>query len=153
MLTNFEIMQSPLGSKVNFFFDAVAFNLKNRKKLKRFINYIFKTEKADLRSINYIFSTDNSLYKINRKYLNHNSLTDIITFDLSEKNQPIEADVYISIDRVKENALDLQTSFNKELHRVIFHGSLHLCGFKDKSMTQKQIMRNKEDYYLSKYFS
>ena len=152
MLTNFEIMQSPLGSKVNFFFDRVVFNLKNRKKLKRFINHIFKNEQTDLRSINYIFSTDNSLHKINRKYLNHNTLTDIITFRLSEKRQPIEADVYISIERIKENAFNLEITFTEELHRVIFHGALHLCGFNDKKRSQQAVMRSKEDYYLYKYF-
>jgi rRNA maturation RNase YbeY len=146
-------MSSLLRLKVNFFFDEVVVNLKNQKKLKLFINYIFMEEKAALKSINYIFSTDKALHKINKKYLKHNTLTDIITFKLSNKNQPIEAEVYISIDRVKENASHLQTSFTKELHRIIFHGTLHLCGFNDKSKVQKKFMTSKEDYYLSKYFS
>jgi len=143
-------MHPPL-SKVNFFFDGVALNLKNRKSLKRFISHIFEKEKCDLKSINYIFSTDKTLHKINKRYLNHNTLTDIITFCLSNKSQPIESDVYISVERVKENAMHLRISFSEELHRVMFHGALHLCGFTDKTKSQKAIMRFKEDFYLSKY--
>jgi rRNA maturation RNase YbeY len=145
-------MQFRLSSKVNFFFDGVTLNLKNRKRLKRFIGYIFEKEKCSLKSINYIFSTDKALHKINKKYLNHNTLTDIITFCLSDKNQPVESDVYISVERVIENAVHLRTSFREELHRVMFHGALHLCGFTDKTKSQKAIMTLKEDFYLSKYF-
>ena len=89
--------------------------------------------------------------EINRQFLKHDYYTDIITFDLSDTNA-IHAEVYISIERVKENATTLKASFKSELHRVIFHGALHLCGYKDKSDTEKKKMRQKEDVYLSCYF-
>jgi len=127
--------------------------LKNRENLKKYIISIFRLEKKNLASINYIFTNDRGILDINRRYLNHDFLTDIITFELSGKNQPIISEVYISVERVKENAAIHNTTFKEEIHRVIFHGILHLCGFNDKLKKQAQIMRAKETYYLSKYFS
>lgn len=101
-------------------------------------------------SINYIFCTDNALLKINRQFLNHDFYTDIITFDLSESTS-VRAEVYISVDRVKDNAQEIGVSFKSEVHRVIFHGALHLCGYKDKSKKEKEKMRRKEEFYLKKY--
>jgi probable rRNA maturation factor len=151
-LTNFEIMPSDARSKVHFFFDAAAPTIRNRKALKTFISSIFKSERKELESINYVFSNDRSVQLINRRYLNHKALTDIITFELSERNGPIIGEVYISIDRVRENALTYGTSFRHELHRVLFHGALHLCGFGDKTVPEMKEMRKKEEYYLTKYF-
>ena len=145
-------MSSDLSSKVNFFFDEVAPTLRNRKALKQFIISIFRNEGKALGSINYIFSNDKSVYKINKEYLNHDELTDIITFRLSEKGRPIIAEVYISTDRVRENAISHGATFASELHRVIFHGILHLCGFTDKTTSGKRKMRKKENEYLTKYF-
>lgn len=88
---------------------------------------------------------------MNKQYLNHDTLTDIITFELSPKETPLTSDIYISIDRIKENAKDFHTSFTNELHRVIFHGALHLSGYKDKTKEQAQLMRSKEEEYLKKY--
>ena len=140
-------------TKVHFFSHDIPTRLKNTANLKHFIEFIFKKELQNLGSINYIFCSDRTILEINTKYLNHDFYTDVITFDLSPNNKAISAEVYISIDRVKENALHLQTTFKEELHRIIFHGALHLCGFGDKSKAQKQIMRNRENHYLSKYFS
>ena len=100
--------------------------------------------------INYVFCTDKVLLEINRKYLKHDLFTDIITFDLSE-SRSVRAEIYISIDQVRENARMLGVSFKSELHRVIFHGILHLCGFMDKSKSEREKMREKEDYYLKRY--
>ena len=109
-------------------------------------------EKQELESINFIFTTDNTVLDINRKYLKHDYLTDVITFDLSETTGPKVAEVYISIDRVTENARIQNTSFKNELHRVIFHGILHICGYKDKTASQSRRIRLREDFYLSRYF-
>lgn len=103
--------------------------------------------------LSYIFCSDSYLLVINQQYLEHDDYTDIITFDLSSSPKEIVGEVYISIDRVKENAHELSVSFNTELHRVIFHGALHLCGYKDKSIKDASVMRFKEDKYLKLYFS
>ena len=137
-------------SKVYFFFQGAKANLANRTKLKKYIQLIFKKEGKQLESINYIFCSDKALLEINRQYLNHDFFTDIITFDLSESNK-VRAEIYISVDRVKENALDLGVSIKSELHRVIFHGVLHLCGYKDKNSLEKEKMRAKEEFYLTGY--
>lgn len=133
--------------KVHFYFEQKGFNLENRNQLKRFIESIFAKEKKRLSHINYIFCSDKRLLEINRKFLNHDFYTDIITFDLSE-GRGTEAEIYISIDRVRENAKNLGYSFKSELHRVIFHGALHLCGYGDKTKKEKEKMRKKEDLYL-----
>ena len=91
------------------------------------------------------------MLEINRQFLTHDFYTDIITFDLSETNA-IQAEIYISVDRVRDNALKLGVSFKSELHRVIFHGVLHLCGYKDKTKGEKEKMRDKEEFYLARYF-
>lgn len=150
MFTNFEIMASK--SKVCFFFEKKFSGLNNRTKLKTFIENLFQREGKSLLNINYIFCSDKRLLKINRQYLNHDYYTDIITFDLS-KNESTEAEVYISIDRVRDNAHQIGTSILQELHRVILHGALHLCGYSDRNEREKSKMRSKEDEYLSEYFS
>lgn len=157
LFTNFENMplynSTPVstGLKVCFFFQDVKLSLANRRELKRYIQSVFKKEGKKLESLNYIFCTDKALLEINRQYLKHDFYTDIITFNLSETNSVL-AEIYISVDRVKENALRLGVSFKSELHRVIFHGVLHLCGFKDKSKGENEKMREKEEFYLANYF-
>ena len=146
-------MASVLYSKVYFFSDGAEPNIKNRKKLRAFIIHIFKKEKIKLGAINFVFTTDQKLLKINKDYLSHDFLTDIITFDLSESHNPIVAEVYISLERVRENALKLGESISSEIHRVIFHGALHLCGYSDKTKIQSKKMRELENYYLSEYFN
>ncbi len=152
LFTNFENMPlSTSKSKVCFFFQGAKVSLDNRTQLKKYIESIFKKEGKKLESINYIFCTDKAVLEINRQFLAHDFYTDIITFGLSEAKAPIQAEVYISIDRVKENARQLGVSFKSELHRVIFHGVLHLCGYKDKSKKDIEEMRGKEEFYLKKY--
>lgn len=137
---------------VNFFFEGVAPIIRDRKKLKQFIISIFEIEKRKLGAMNYIFSTDTVVHSINKKYLNHDILTDIVTFELSEKGESIVGEVYISVERVRENAFEHGVSFANELHRVMFHGVLHLCGFRDKTPFEIKKMREKENFYLKKYF-
>jgi probable rRNA maturation factor len=136
--------------KVCFFFEKRDFSLQNRIWLKAFVESIFKKEKKTLASINYIFCSDKRLLEINRQFLNHDYYTDIITFDLSEGNS-IQAEIYISIDRIKDNAKQLGCTFKSELHRVVFHGALHLCGYRDKAKREKEKMREREDFYLKNY--
>ncbi len=137
---------------VQFFFLHHNVSLVNRKALKQFVAAIFKNEKKPLHSLNYIFCSDDYLLQINKAHLNHNFYTDIITFDLSEPQKGTTGEVYISTDRVKDNAATLGVSIKEELHRVIFHGALHLCGYKDKATTDIKRMRKAEDRYLSRYF-
>jgi len=137
---------------IQFFFIANGVTLNERKRLKSFIDFIFKSEKRELLSLAYIFCSDDYLLKINKDFLNHDYYTDIITFNLSSSRGRVEGEVYISIDRVKENSLNLNTSFQNELHRVIFHGALHLCGYKDKTTQQQMKMRMAEDKCLGSYF-
>ncbi len=144
-------MASPSQSKVYFFFDNVQFSLTNRTALKKFIERIFKKEGRKLDSLNYIFCSDKKLLQINRDYLAHDYYTDIISFDLSASQDGSQGEIYISIDRVRENARKLGLSFKAELHRVIFHGTLHLCGYGDKSKAEINLMRGKENQYLKDY--
>lgn len=112
---------------------------------------LFKKEGCMLRSLNVIFCTDDALLVINRDFLNHDYYTDIITFPINKDKSGLEAELYISIDRVKENAKEGKVSFKEELHRVIFHGCLHLVGYNDKSSQQIKKMREREDHYLRLY--
>ena len=137
---------------ITFHYLVSNFSLKNRSALKTFITALFEKERIVLNSISYIFCSDTYLHQLNKSYLNHDTLTDIITFPLSDENAPIVSDIYISIDRIKENAFTIGTTFQHELHRVIFHGALHLCGYSDKSNQQKKKMRVLEDHYLHAYF-
>lgn len=143
---------APASSPILFFFEKRDFTLRQRTRLKAFLRQLFKKEAKALGSANYIFCSDKRLLEINRQFLNHDYYTDIITFDLSEGTGPVEAEIYISIDRVKENAKALGVSFKKEIHRVIFHGALHLCGYGDKTKHEKEKMRQTEDSYLNQYF-
>lgn len=151
-LTNFEIMPIKGKKNIHFFFDGIRPTLPNRKKLKDFLIFLFASEGVKLDSLNVIFSTDKTVYNINKKFLRHDFFTDIVTFSLAGTGDPIVADVYISIDRVRDNASLQGETFQRELHRVIFHGALHLCGYEDKSKSQTGEMRRKEDHYLSGYF-
>jgi len=126
--------------------------LQDRNKLKLFILDIFKLEKRPLAELSFVFCDDDYLLGINRSYLNHNYFTDIITFDLTEPDsQLVTGEIYISIDTVRENSVRFNCSFREELHRVIFHGCLHLCGYGDKKRGDKVQMRLKEDFYMTKY--
>ena len=136
---------------IRFFYETTGFHFSNRNQLKLFLAKLFKKESTPLQSLNYIFCSDDYLLDINKTNLDHDYYTDIITFNLS-KNSLIEGEVYISIDRVRENAQIEGESMNRELHRVIFHGALHLCGYRDKTTKEQVEMRKKEDHYLNLYF-
>jgi len=128
--------------------------LSNRNDLRAFLHFLTKKEKTKIESIDIIFCDDEYLHTLNVQHLNHDTLTDIITFDLTQnKFQPKIAELYISVPRVKENAKIFKTTIKKELHRVIFHGTLHLCGYKDKKPNEVKLMREKEDVYLNLYFN
>lgn len=137
---------------VQFFFSDISLSLTERSQLKKFIGKLFTREGKELRQLNYIFCSDEYLLNINRQFLNHDYYTDIITFDLSEEPGTITGEIYISVDRVRDNASSLGQTKKFELHRVIFHGALHLCGYKDKSKKDSILMREKEDHYLHLYF-
>lgn len=136
---------------VQFFFLTKNISLAKRKELKSFIEFLFRNEKRKLQSLTYIFCSDDYLLKINQDFLKHNYFTDIITFDLSETKE-IVGEVYVSVERVKENAKNMGVSTTNELHRVIFHGALHLCGYQDHSNIKRTQMRLREDHYLNLYF-
>jgi probable rRNA maturation factor len=153
LLTNSEIMATAKKTKVHFFSHDVTPSLKSTTNLKHFIESIFKNEMQNLDSINYIFCSDKAILEINKKYLNHDFYTDVITFDLSSNNKAIIAEVYISLERIKDNAKQLGHSIKSELHRVLFHAALHLCGYNDKKKKDKEVMRKREDDLLDKYFA
>jgi rRNA maturation RNase YbeY len=137
---------------IHFHYLVPPFHFSNRSGLKRFLYKQLKVEGKSIDTINYIFCDDAYLLQINQQYLKHDTLTDIITFELSPKTQPLLADIYISVERVRENASLFQTSFNKEIHRVIFHGALHLAGYKDKTSNDQTQMRIKENDWINRYF-
>ncbi len=137
---------------VRFFFIKKGFALRDRKKLRFFVELIFKKERKKLQDLSYIFCSDDYLLSINQQYLKHDYYTDIISFGFTRPPKPITGEIYISIDRVRENAWHFNNSQKKELHRVIFHGALHLCGYKDKTPKDKEKMKSLEDKYLDLYF-
>jgi len=136
-------------AEINFFKEDIKFTLREQSRLKNWIRQAFRKEKKRLETFNYIFCSDKYLLRLNKQYLKHNTLTDIITFDTSTSSGSLSADIYISIQRVQENAETFESGFSTELRRVLIHGALHLMGYSDKSAAQKSIMRKKEDAYLS----
>lgn len=124
------------------------FELDNSEEIKSWISKVILEENCSEGDINYIFCSDEYLHKINVEFLNHDTLTDIISFDYSVGKE-LHGDIYISIDRVTENSSHYGTKFIDELDRVIIHGILHYCGYKDKTNEEEKLMRTKEDYYLS----
>ena len=137
---------------VQFFFLQQNISIRNRAALKLFISKIFKQEKRKLQNLSYIFCSDEYLLQINKASLQHDYYTDIITFDLSDSPHQITGEIYISTDRVRDNAATLGVAIKEELHRVIFHGALHLCGYKDKSPKHAKEMRAAEERCLKGYF-
>jgi probable rRNA maturation factor len=138
-------------TRIAFHYMVDPFQLRNRTGLKDFIAQLLKREARRVDHINYIFCSDEEILRVNKQYLDHNFYTDIITFELSAKGDPLLADIYISIDRVRENAVTYGNSFTREIYRVLFHGALHLCGYKDKSKKDIEAMRSKEEEYLNMY--
>ena len=131
-----------------YYHSECDFQLQNEDSISEWLKHAIRLEKKALGEINYIFCDDEYLLKKNQDFLNHDTLTDIITFDYSEENK-LSADIFISIERVKENALIFAVPFEKELKRVIIHGILHLIGYKDKSEEETKTIRSKENFYLA----
>ena len=130
------------------FNSVTAFSLNGEDQVRSWLETVIDTEDKIVGDIQYIFCDDEYLHKLNVDFLNHDTLTDVISFDYSE-GSIISGDIYISIERVRENAVDFKTGFKDELRRVMVHGILHYCGYKDKSAEDVILMREKEDYYLS----
>ncbi len=124
------------------------FKLENQTKISEWISKAINSENCKEGELNYIFCSDDYLHKINVDFLNHDTLTDTISFDYSVGKE-LHGDIYISVERVEDNAKDFDVSFEDELARVMIHGILHYCGYKDKSEEDAKLMRSKEDYYLS----
>lgn len=137
--------------RICFYFLHKPFFFPHRLQLQEFLLQLFKQEGYKIDAINYIFCTDVQLLALNKNYLQHNDYTDILTFELSKKGDPLIADIYISIERVKENSKLFHSTFQKELYRVVFHGALHLCSYNDKTLKDINRIRRKEEYYLTRY--
>ncbi|MFW0714537.1 rRNA maturation RNase YbeY [Pedobacter sp. N23S346] len=133
---------------ISFFTESISYNLPQKLKVKKWIKAAVEKEGFKLQELNFIFCSDEYLLGINRQYLNHDTYTDIITFDNSEQEKQIVSDIFISIERVKENAKTFNTNDFDEVCRIMIHGTLHLLGYKDKGKAAKALMTQKEDEYL-----
>jgi len=140
---------------VRFFDQGVKARLDEKRRLATYLQQLIRRQKPQAKKVDltYVFCDDDYLLEINMDYLNHATFTDIITFDLSETPEKLQGEVYISTERVAENAAKYKVTYEKELHRVIFHGALHLCGFKDKKKADKERMRQEEDLCLQEYYN
>ncbi|MEI7584145.1 rRNA maturation RNase YbeY [Runella sp.] len=134
---------------IHFFNEDVDFKVSHPRKTKAWLKSIAKAESYEVNQLNYIFCSDEYLLTINQQYLNHDFYTDIITFDNSEEEGIVEGDIFVSLDRIRENANELNKPFEEELFRVLAHGVLHLVGYDDINDEQELEMREKEDLYLS----
>ena len=135
---------------IHFFEEGITYKLKHKTALRQWISQTIQAEGFKLKELTYIFCSDSYLLQINQQYLNHDTYTDIITFDNSDMEKVIVGDIFISIERIRENAAKFSITETEELHRVIIHGALHLLGYKDKTLVTKQKMTQKEDFYLNK---
>lgn len=139
-----------MNSKINFFSEDVKFVLKNKKIIRDWLNSTIEEEQSTAENINYIFCSDKYLIEINLKYLKRETLTDVISFNFNEINEAIQGDIFLSIERIKENSLNLGLAFENEVFRIMIHGLLHLIGYEDTKPEEKALMTKKEDCYLSK---
>ena len=137
------------SSNINYFSENINYSLNEEKRISRWLHLIAKSENFKISELNYIFCDDKFLYSLNVEYLNHDTFTDVISFDYSEGTGQIIGDIYISIERIFENANIFKKTIDNELYRVMAHGLLHLFTYSDKTKSEKSIMTNKEDYYLS----
>lgn len=133
---------------ITYFEEDIKFKLKQKESIRGWIVNTINTEGYKLKSLSFIFCSDNYLLQINQQYLNHDTFTDIITFDNSDQGGLVMGDIFISVDRIRENATQLQITETDEMHRVMIHGVLHLLGYKDKNVDDKKKMTQKEDFYL-----
>ena len=132
------------------FSSTTSFNLTSQERVSLWLLDVINKEEKAIKEISFNFCNDKELLKVNQEFLSHNNLTDIITFDYSDSSGII-GEILISTERVKDNALDFDQPFDVELRRIMVHGILHLCGYKDKSDDEKILMTKKEDFYLSRY--
>lgn len=136
--------------RISFFEEDIQYNLKDKLKVKQWIKDTIAAEGFKLDELTYVFCSDEYLLQINQQYLDHDTYTDIITFDNSSEDKVITGDIFISIERIRENAAKFNQSVTDELHRVIIHGALHLLGYKDKTAADSKNMTQLEDKYLDK---
>ena len=136
---------------IHFFSEEIRFTLKEKLNRKRWLTKIATNAGFKIKELNYVFCSDEYLYQMNRDYLKHDTYTDIITFDNSEKKDDIEGDIFVSIDRVRENAKTNAQEVETEMNRVLAHGLLHLMGYKDKSKEEAALMRLKEEESIKLY--
>ena len=136
---------------IHFFSEEIRFTLKEKLNRKRWLKKVATNAGFKIKELNYVFCSDEYLYKMNREYLKHDTYTDIITFDNSEKKDDIEGDIFVSIDRVRENAKTHNQEVETEMNRVLAHGMLHLMGYKDKTQEEVALMRLKEDESIKLY--
>jgi len=135
--------------RINFFNEDITYKLEKKIATRLWISSTINKEGFTLQELNFIFCSDEYLLNINKQYLKHNTYTDVVTFDNATEKGVIEGDIFISIDRIKENSIAFSVAEADELHRVIIHGTLHLLGYKDKNKASKALMTQKEDQYLS----
>lgn len=135
------------GVAIYFYPEDVDFDLTHPQAVSKWLLKVVEQEGKELVSLTYVFCSDEYLFRLNQEYLQHDTYTDVITFPYGEENE-IEGDIFISIERVKENAATFKTSFERELHRVMVHGLLHLCGYGDKGEEESSLMRKMESDYL-----
>jgi len=135
---------------IQFFSEGIPFTLKNKTGIRKWLKVVIREEKKKPWYINFIFCSDEYLLDLNKTYLQHETLTDILTFPYQDATETISGDIFISIDRVKENAVEFRQDFEKELQRVMVHGVLHLIGYSDHGKKKKKIMTEREDHYLEK---
>ena len=136
---------------IHFFSEEIPYTLKEKLNRKRWLTKIATNAGFKIKELNYVFCSDEYLYQMNRDYLKHDTYTDIITFDNSEKKDDIEGDIFVSIDRVRENAKTHTQEVETEMNRVLAHGLLHLMGYKDKSKEEAALMRLKEEESIKLY--
>jgi len=136
-------------TKIHFFTEDIHYRLRDIRKARSWILAAILKEGGKLENINFILTSDSFLHKINVEHLGHNTYTDIITFEYNDMGNPILSDIYISIDRCRENAKEYKVNLETEIRRILIHGVLHLLGYKDKTKSEKKVMTSKEDYYLS----
>lgn len=135
---------------IRFHYNYPVFRVKSALKVKSWLHDVAIREKNKIETLDYIFVDDQEILRLNNQALQHDYYTDILTFPISYK--PIQGEIYISIDRIKEQAIQYQINVNQELRRIMVHGLLHLCGYDDQTSSLKRKMTAKEDYYLAGYF-
>ncbi len=136
-------------SSIEFHAEDVQLPWLDEEGIRQWIDRTIQAEDQQTGTLNFIFCSDDYLIKLNQQYLDHDTLTDIITFDYNDEMEGVSGDIFISVQRVQENATELGVPVSDELHRVIIHGVLHLLGYSDQTDSQKEGMRNKENYYLT----